>query len=118
MKNKTFYRRLGFAVAGIRSAWRTEKSFRTQLVLGLGSVAILIVLRPEPVWWALFLLCIGGVLSAELVNTALEYVVDRLHPETHPMIARAKDCAAGAVLIMSLASLGVFAALVIQQFSR
>ena len=65
--------------------------------------------------WALFLLSIGGVLTAELMNTALECIVDRLHPETHPVIARAKDCAAGAVLVMSLVSIGVLAALAYQR---
>jgi undecaprenol kinase len=44
------------------------------------------------------------VLALELVNAALEYVIDRLHPEIHPEIRFAKDAAAGAVLIASMGS--------------
>ena len=111
MKNKSFWQRLEFAASGIRSAFSSEASFRTQTLFGAGAIALLFLLRPQPIWWAMVLLTVGAVLAAELINTALEYVVDRLHPEQHPLIARAKDCAAGAVLVLSLISLGVVAAL-------
>lgn len=113
MKNKSFLNRFRFAWAGICTGWRQEKSFRTQVVLGAGAIGTLVSLRPPAIWWAVFLLVIGAVLAAELINTALELVVDRLHPETHPMIRKAKDCAAGAVLILSFAALGIFAALLL-----
>jgi diacylglycerol kinase (ATP) len=112
LKNLGFGRRLGFALAGIAVAFKSEQSFRTQCVFAAGAGVLLAVLRPAPVWWALLALTVGSVLALELVNTALEFVVDRLHPEQHPMIARAKDCAAGAVLLMSAASLAVGLALV------
>ena len=53
-------------------------------------------------------LCIvsgGAVLAAELLNTALEHLADRLHPEQHPVIRTAKDCAAAAVLLASISAL-------------
>jgi diacylglycerol kinase (ATP) len=53
------------------------------------------------------------VLGAELINTALERVLDRLHPDHHPVVKIAKDCAAGAVLVSSVAALGVFVALLV-----
>lgn len=65
-------------------------------------------------WCALFALAVGGVLAAELMNTALEKVIDQLHPESHPAIGLAKDCAAGAVLILSATSLVLFFCLLIQ----
>lgn len=116
MKNKPFPVRLGFAFRGIRSAWATEASFRTQVVMALGALAVLIALRPKPVWWGIFILAIGAVLACEMINTALEHIVDRLHPESHPMIAIAKDCAAGAVLILSIASALLFLVFVISVF--
>lgn len=116
MKNKPFLERLGFAWNGIRTAWKTESSFRIQLVLAGGMLAFMGFLRPEPLWWALILLTMGGVLAAELFNTALEYIVDRLHPKQHPLIAKAKDCAAGAVLVLSLTSLGLFLLLLLDHF--
>ena len=116
MKSKPFHKRVKFALNGIRSAWHTESSFRVQAVLGAGMLVFTVVLRPAPVWWALIFLTMAGVFASELVNTALEHVVDRLHPEEHPMIGKAKDCAAGAVLILSLAAIGVFIALMVSRF--
>lgn len=110
MKNQPLWRRLGFAWAGIRAVWQRESSFRMQCVAALAVLAVLLWRRPAPVWWALLLLCCALVLAAELFNSALEYTLDHLHPERHPSIMVAKDCAAGAVLILCLVSLCVFLA--------
>jgi diacylglycerol kinase (ATP) len=112
LKNQSFVRRLGFALAGLRAAWRTEKSFKTQLIAALGVVGVLAGFQPAPAWWAIAALTIGFVLAAELINTAVEGLADHLHAEQHPAIKTVKDCAAGAVLIASIAALGVAAAFV------
>ena len=111
MKNQPFHHRLRYATKGISTAFKNEASFRTQCVFAAGALVLLVGLRPKPAWWALVLLTVASVLAAELLNTALEAIVDHLHPHQHPMIAKAKDCAAGAVLVLSLASVGVAAAL-------
>jgi undecaprenol kinase len=101
MKNKHFYHRLGFATSGISEAWRREQSFRTQVLLGIAAVALTIVLRPGLIWAAAVALSIALVLALELLNTAIECLIDHLHPETAPEIKLAKDIAAGAVLMAS-----------------
>ena len=106
-KNAPFRRRFGNALSGIRRASRREKSFRTQLALGVAGGSIAGWLRPGPAWVALFLLASATVLALELVNAALEEALDALHPECHPAIGAAKDAAAGAVLVASMAALGV-----------
>jgi undecaprenol kinase len=108
MKNQSFRRRAGFAIQGIFCAWRAEASFRQQAVIALGVLLILLWRRPAMVWWALLLMNCGLVLAAELFNTALEHALDHLHPERHAAIEVAKDCAAGAVLLLSLTGLCVF----------
>lgn len=108
MKNQSFRRRAGFAIQGVLWAWRGEASFRQQAVIALGVLLILLWCRPAMVWWALLLMNCGLVLAAELFNTALEHALDHLHPERHPAIEVAKDCAAGAVLLLSLTGLCVF----------
>ncbi len=108
-KNRPFPQRLGYALAGLRAAWRHERSFRTQGRFALLALLYLLLLRPEPVWWALIGVMVALVLAAELFNTALEHLADRLHPEQHPSIGLAKDCAAGAVWVLSLAALWVAA---------
>jgi diacylglycerol kinase (ATP) len=94
-KNRPFKARLGFALSGIRTVARREKSFRTQLALGAASVAALLGLRPSLLWAALVLLSTGLVLALEAVE-----------------IGHAKDAAAGAVLIASLAAAAVGALMV------
>lgn len=112
MKNQGFHKRLGFAVSGVVSALRSEGSFRLHIVAALLVVALLIVVRPDPLWWAVMALTIACVLAAELFNTAIETLADHLHPQQHPHIKIVKDCAAGAVLLVSLGALGVAAAFV------
>lgn len=117
MKNQPLRHRLGFALQGIRSAWRTEASFRLQCVAALCVLLVLAWRRPAPIWWALLLTNCGMVLAAELFNGALEAALDRLHPERHPAIEIAKDCAAGAVLLLSLTAACAFAAFAVASFS-
>lgn len=107
MKNRKFSSRLGFAADGVRAAWREERSFRTQATMALLLVPVMLVVQPALIWWALVIITCGLVLAAELVNTALEHLIDHLHPEIHPSIRIAKDCAAGAVLVLSVSALCV-----------
>ena len=111
MKNRRFHERLGFACSGIMVAWTNEKSFRTQLIMALLVLPLMLWLNPSPLWWAVMIIMGALVMAAELFNTALEHLIDHLHPEIHPSIKVAKDCAAGAVLILSIAALLVSAAL-------
>jgi diacylglycerol kinase len=104
MKNQSFLQRLTHAVGGIRGACKTEASFRTHLLLAAMAAVVLALLRPPVVWVALCVVSGAAVLAAELVNTALEHLADRLHPEQHPTIRAAKDCAAAAVLVASIAA--------------
>ena len=118
MKNQPFLQRLSYSLQGIRTAWKLEASFRFQSLMAVGVVAVLIGLRPPAIWWALLLMNCGLVLAAELINTALEQTLDHLHPEIHPAIKVAKDCAAGAVLIFSLSAVGTFLAFLWSVFVR
>lgn len=115
VKGRPFRWRAGFALAGLRAAWRLEASFRTHVLAALGALGLLVLLRPPAIWWALVILVVALILAAELFNTALEHLADHLHPEEHPTIKIAKDCAAAAVLVLSLAALGL-SALMLWQF--
>lgn len=118
MKNRSFVERLGFAYAGLVAAFRRERSFRTHLIFAGLAVLALLILQPPPVWWALVAVVIALVLALELVNSAIEAVIDLLHPERHEEIRAAKDMVAGAVLVISLAALVVALMLVIEQVPR
>jgi diacylglycerol kinase len=98
-KNQGFPARLGFALRGVSHALAAERSLRFQLACFALLLIALLVLRPEPFWWAVLLLAGAAVIAAELFNTALEHLADHLHPDTHPQIRIVKDCAAAAVLV-------------------
>ena len=117
MKNRPFTSRLGFALKGIGIVWRRERSFGTQLTLGLAAVAITIALRPTVLWIAILLLAAALVLTLEMINSALEYLIDHIHPELADEIGHAKDVAAGAVLIASVVALAVGGLMVIATIS-
>lgn len=117
MKNRSFVDRLGFALAGIASALRTERSLRAQAMIAVAVVPVMLIFRPALIWWALVGLTIALVLAAELINTALEHLADHLHPEEHPRIKTVKDCAAGAVLVLSVASVWVGVLAIASTFS-
>ena len=112
MKNQPFAQRLGFALAGFAEALRSESSFKFQAAAAVAVFVALAWLRPAPLWWAIISLTVVLVLAAELINTAVECLADHLHPERHPRIKVVKDCAAAAVLIVSLGALAVAAAFV------
>jgi diacylglycerol kinase (ATP) len=107
MKNQSFAKRHAFALAGLCAALKSEASFRTQAWLAAAAALVLFVVRPPLLWVALCILSAAGVFAAELMNTALEHLADRLHPDQHPSIRLAKDCAAAAVWVMSAAALVV-----------
>lgn len=92
---------MGFAVKGLQRAYKSEANFRIQSALGVLAIGTFAYFRAEPHWWALMFLSCGGVLGSELVNTALEYALDHLHPEIHEAVGAAKDCAAASVLVFS-----------------
>ena len=112
MKKQPFIKRLLFALAGVRSTLAEERSFRTQVFCAGGALLLLVAIRPKPIWWAIIATSVFAVLAAEMFNTALETLVDHLHPVRHPMIGRAKDCAAGGVLLLSLSAVLVALAMI------
>lgn len=116
MKNQSFLARLRFARAGLAHAVASERSLKIQVTALVAVLIALAVLRPEPVWWALVLFASGAVIAAELFNTALEVLVDHLHPEMHASIRIVKDCAAGAVLTTSIAAVAIAASLAVHLF--
>lgn len=113
MKNRAFTQRLCFAWSGLRSAWHSETSLRTHIGMSLLLVVALLILRPALLWWALCGVMVALVIAAELINTALEHLADHLHPEQHPRIKLVKDCAAAAVLILSIGAVWVAAMMVV-----
>jgi diacylglycerol kinase (ATP) len=92
------------AIEGILWAAKTQRHMLFHLVASILVLVGALVLRLSLHEFALLALAITLVLFAELVNTAIEVVVDLASPEFHPLAQRAKDVAAGAVLLASVGS--------------
>ena len=94
-------RSIRFALEGMRHAYSSDKSFRMEVRYGLPIYFILAwFLWPmESTELLIYLLSYFLILAVELLNTAIEKMLDRLHPEKHELIKRSKDIASAAVLV-------------------
>ena len=96
-----------YAARGILRAYRRERNLRIHSAAAFFVIFWGIMCGISALQWAACLLCIGAVIAAELVNTALEALCDEVTREKRPGIALCKDCAAGAVLVMAMISVAV-----------
>jgi diacylglycerol kinase (ATP) len=95
-----------YAWAGLHYAFLTQRNFRIHTLIGLLALSLGIFLHLNPVEIAVIGLTAGMVLVMELLNTALEAVVDLAVQKTYHELARiAKDCAAGAVLVAAFVAI-------------
>lgn len=101
-----FFKSFGYAAQGIRVAF-SGRNFKVQCAFAVLAVVLGFLFAITSVEWCAIIICIGIVLGLETLNTALEILCDRINPDFDPLISKTKDCAAGAVLIASLASLVV-----------
>jgi diacylglycerol kinase len=106
---KKCMRSFGPAFAGLAHLVRTQNNFRVHLLATIVVIVAGIGFQISSNEWLAIILCIAMVLGAEALNTGLELLADAVHPDQHPLIGKAKDCAAAAVLICALASVVVAA---------
>jgi diacylglycerol kinase len=92
------------AFTGISYSLRTQANLRIHFMAAIAVVIAGLLLQISTVEWAILTVTIMIVMSAELGNTAIEAVVDRVGSEPHPLSKIAKDTAAGAVLIGAIGS--------------
>jgi diacylglycerol kinase len=101
---KAFFFRVYNAFQGWLHFFRTEANGRIQAVVALLVIVAGFFFKVSSQEWLWILLCIGLVTGLEMVNTAIETLANRLHPDRHPDIKIVKDVAAGAVLWASAIS--------------
>ena len=99
------------AFCGIIASVRSEAHLRFHIMIAVLISIFAYFYRLDAFGWALLLLTIGAVISAELFNTAIEKAVDTATSEIMPSAKLAKDAAAGAVLVLAVCSIFVGIAL-------
>lgn len=99
-----------YAWAGVRYAFVTQRNFRIHTFIGIFAVSLGIFLEIKAMEMAVIIMTCAMVMILELINTAIESVVDLTVKQTYHELAKiAKDCAAGAVLISAIAAVMVAA---------
>jgi diacylglycerol kinase len=91
-----------YAFSGIMDLFRSQPNAHIHLFAAAGVIAAGFYFQISMQEWGLVALAITGVLAAEAFNTAIEHLTDLVSPNLHPLAGKAKDAAAGAVLLTAI----------------
>ncbi|WP_170236314.1 diacylglycerol kinase family protein [Streptococcus hyovaginalis] len=105
-KNQTLTASMEFAVTGVVNAYKEERNMRKHMTSALLAIIAGLVFQISALEWLFLLLSIFLVIAFEIINSAIENVVDLASDYHFSMLAKnAKDMAAGAVLVISVYAL-------------
>ena len=102
MKKDPLYKSFGYAFQGIFNTIRTERNIKIHCVAAILVTIFGIWLQISKTEWMICFILFGLILALELVNTAVEATVDLFTEERKPHAKKAKDAAAGAVLVAAI----------------
>jgi len=106
-RDKRLVDSFNFAIEGLISALKNEKHMKVHILAAIIIVILAIVINASKVEILIISLSVSFVVITELVNTAVEAIIDLVSPERHPLAKLAKDVAAGAVLVAAINALCV-----------
>jgi len=96
---KRIFLAFGYSIKGIKSAFKYEAAFRQEVLLALILIPIALIVEVSQIERILLISPVILVLIFEIINSAIEAVVDRIGSEFHELSGRAKDMGSAAVLI-------------------
>lgn len=96
-----------YALKGIGVAIKEQLNLKIHLLALVVVIVAGIFFDLVAIEWAVIFLTFGLVIATEMVNTAIEYLVDMVQPEFHPQAGKVKDVAAGAVLVAAIIAVAV-----------
>lgn len=96
---KRIYKALSFSFAGFKAAWDNEQAFRQEVGVLLLAIFLVATMSVTPIEQLLLLGSIILVILVEILNSAIEAIVDRIGPEIHELSGRAKDLGSAAVML-------------------
>ena len=104
MKEKKLINSFKYALTGIKSAFKSERNMKIHITAMILVINLGLVLKISTSEWIVSFFCFAIVISAELFNTAIEITVDLAMPKKNEEAKRAKDIAAGGVLVCAIFS--------------
>lgn len=102
LKSKNVFYSFKYAFSGLKYGIINTKNLHIDFVFAILVIICGFVFQISVIEWLIILLCFALVMSLELMNTALETVVDLASPDIHPLAKIGKDVAAGAVLMAAI----------------
>lgn len=93
-----------YAGNGLRTAWQSQRNLRIHVAITLAVIVLGVWLGLDSLRWAVLVLMMGLVMGLEVINSAIEALGDAISTEDHPLVGKAKDAAAGAVLLVAVAA--------------
>jgi diacylglycerol kinase (ATP) len=99
---KRIYAAFAYSIQGFRTAWKSEHAFRQELMLAVPAAIVALLLPVPPLHRLALIAVLVLVLIVELINSAIEAVVDRVSLEVHPLSKNAKDFGSAAVFLALL----------------
>lgn len=115
---KRIFSAFSYSVAGFKSAWRIEHAFRQELVVLVGATIVALMLPVSPLEKLMLIGVFVLVLIVELINSAVEAVVDRVSLEPNPLSKNAKDFGSAAVFLTLGLAAATWAVVLIPLLSR
>jgi len=103
MKNKNLFESIQKAAVGLRLAFKEEKNLTTYMIIALIFFVLNLLFNSSLLEIIIFIIMSAAVISVELINTAIERVVDKFITQVNEDAKFIKDVAAGAVLVFGLA---------------
>lgn len=113
---KRVFNATGYSFLGIKRAWRTEAAVRQEFILAMVLLPIAIGIAQSIAQLALLILSLFIVVITELLNTAIEYVVDRIGSERHDLSGAAKDIASAAVFFSLCQLVTIWGLIILSNF--
>jgi diacylglycerol kinase len=101
---RTWYEKFRDAFRGVRSGMRGQKSFQVHLAMTIAVLGAAALMRMDLWQWCVLLLCIAGVLTSEMFNSALEHMAKVIDKDHNPELGESLDTASAAVLFACIGS--------------
>jgi diacylglycerol kinase (ATP) len=115
---RNFFSSLRFSVEGFMAALRFEPSFREDLIFAIILVPFAIILPVNAVSTAVMIAALFLIIIVELLNSAIEWTIDYISTEEHPLAKRAKDMASAAVFLSYLNCIVVWLLIIFANWHR
>lgn len=103
MAKSPLHRSFGYAFKSLKHAM-SERNFKLHLVSAVLTIGFGFALQISALEWCVILICVAGVIALELINTAIEYLVNLVSPDYNELAGKVKDISAAAVLCFSIGS--------------